>query len=218
MKTDTQIREDVFAELKWDPSISESEIGVSAKDGVVTISGNVASFAQKLAAEHAAERVSGVRALADELKVKLPTSRERSDTEIAHAALNALKWDTEVPDTRVKVRVENGWLWLEGDLEWQFEKEAAVRAVRYLAGVKGVTNALRVKPTHVSPFEVGQKIKAALVRSASFDAGRIVVEAKNGKVTLRGTVRSWAELKDAEQAAWAAPGVTSVDDRIAIGV
>ncbi len=218
MKTDTQIREDVFAELKWDPSISESEIGVAAKDGVVTISGNVASFAQKLAAEHAAERVSGVRALAGELKVKLPTSLERSDTEIAHAALNALKWDTEVPDTRVKVRVENGWLWLEGDLEWQFEKEAAVRAVRYLAGVKGVTNALRVKPTHVSPFEVSQKIKAALVRSASFDAGRIVVEAKNGKVTLRGTVRSWAELKDAEQAAWAAPGVTEVDDRIAIGV
>ena len=218
MKTDTQIREDVFAELRWDPSISESEIGVSTKDGVVTISGHVASFAQKLAAEHAAERVSGVRALAGELKVKLPTSRERSDTEIAHAAQNALKWDTEVPDTRVKARVENGWLWLEGDLEWQFEKEAAVRAVRYLAGVKGVTNALRVKPTHVSPFEVGQKIKAALVRSASFDAGRIVVEAKNGKVTLRGTVRSWAELKDAEQAAWAAPGVTEVDDRIAIGV
>jgi osmotically-inducible protein OsmY len=149
MKTDTQIREGVFAELRWDPSISESEIGVSVRDGVVTISGNVVSFEQKLAAERAAEWVRGVRALADELKVKLPTARERSDTEIAHAARDALKSDTQVPHARVKVRVENGWLWLEGNLEWQFEKEAAARAVRDLTGVKGVTNAIRVKPTHL---------------------------------------------------------------------
>jgi osmotically-inducible protein OsmY len=148
MKNDTQIREGVFAELRSDPSISESEIGVSVRDGVVTISGNVMSFEQKLTAERAAEWVSGVRALADELKVKLSTACERSDTEIAHAAVSALKSDTRMPHTRVKVRVDNGWLWLEGDLEWQFEKEAAASAVRDLTGVKGVTNAIRVKRTH----------------------------------------------------------------------
>lgn len=218
MKTDEKIREDIFNELKWDPRVAEAEIGISVKDGVATLSGNVASFAQKFAADRAAERVSGVKAIAEELKVKLPTAYERSDTEVAHAAVNALKWNIEVPDTQLKVKVENGWLWLEGDVEWQFQKEAAESAVRYLSGMKGVSNLIRVKPTLVSSFEVSKKIKDALVRSARFDAEHIVVEAKDGKVTLRGTVRSYAERKDAERAAWSAPGVSQVDDKIAIGV
>jgi osmotically-inducible protein OsmY len=218
MKTDAQIREEIFSELKWEPSIRDVEIGVAVKDGVATLSGNVATFAQKFAADRAAERVVGVRAVADELDVRLSNAQERSDTEIAHAVANVLKWDTEVPDEKVKARVDKGWIWLEGDVEWQFQKQAAERAVRYLTGVKGVTNTIRVKPTLASPFEVSKKIKDALLRSAQFDAERIVVEAQEGKVTLRGTVRSYAERKEAERAAWSAPGVTEVDDKIAIGV
>jgi osmotically-inducible protein OsmY len=218
MKTDAQIREAIHQELKWDPSIRDAEIGVAVKDGVATLSGNVSTFAQKFAADRAAERVTGVRALADELEVKLSDIANRTDTEIAHAVANVLKWDTEVPDERVKGRVDNGWIWLEGDVEWQFQKLAAERAVRYLTGVKGVTNTIRVKPQLASPFAVSKKIKEALVRNAEFDAEHIVVEAQDGKVTLRGTVRSYAERKQAERAAWSAPGVTEVEDKIAIGV
>lgn len=218
MKTDEKTRDDIYDELKWDPRLSDAEIGVAVKGGVATLSGNVATFAQKLAAERAAERVSGVKAIVEELKVKLPSAFERSDTEIAHAALSALKWNTEVPDERLKLKVEGGWLWLEGDVEWQFQKEAAERAVKFLTGVKGVTNFIAVKPKLTSPFEVSKKIKEALVRSAEFDANRIAVQAQEGKVTLRGTVRSYAERKDAERAAWSAPGVSEVEDRIAIEV
>lgn len=218
MKTDEKIREDIFEELKWDPRVADAEIGISVKGGVATLSGNVASFAQKFAAELAAERVSGVKAIADELKVKFAASYVPSDTEIAHAAVNALKWNIEVPDTQLKAKVENGWLWLEGDVEWQFQKEAAERAVRYLSGMKGVSNMIRVKPKLVSSFEISKKIKDALVRRAQFDAEHIVVRARDGKVTLSGTVRSYAERKDAERAAWSAPGVSQVDDKILIGV
>ena len=218
MKTDAEIRNDIFSELKWEPSVRDTEIGVAVKDGVATLSGNVTTFAQKFAADHAAERVAGVRAVADEITVKLPSTFERSDTEIAHAIANVLKWDTEVPDDKVKARVDKGWIWLEGDVEWQFQKQAAERAIRYLTGVKGVTNTIRVKPKLASPFEVSQKIKEALLRGAQFDAQRIVVEAQDGKITLRGTVRSYAERKEAARAAWSAPGVTEVEDKIAIGV
>ncbi|MEW5916369.1 MAG: BON domain-containing protein [Gemmatimonadota bacterium] len=217
MKTDAQIREEIFKELKWEPTIRDIEIGVSVKDGVATLSGNVRTFAQKFAADRAAERVAGVQVVADELNVKLTDGQERSDTEIAHAVANVLKWDSEVPDA-VKARVDNGWIWLEGDVEWQFQKEAAERAIRYLTGVRGVTNTVRIKPTLASPVEVSKKIKEALVRGAQFDADRIVVEAQAGKITLRGTVRSYAERKEAERAAWSAPGVTDVEDKIAIGV
>lgn len=218
MKTDIEIRNDIFTELRWDPVIRTLEIGVAVKDGVATLSGNVSTFAQKFAAAHAAERVSGVRAVADDITVQLPSAHERTDTEIAHAVANVLKWDTEVPDEKVIARVDKGWIWLEGDVEWQFQKQAAERAVRNLTGVKGVTNTVRVKPKLASSFEVSQKIKDALLRSAQFDAQRIVVEAQDGKITLRGTVRSYAERKEAERAAWSAPGVTEVEDKIAIGV
>ena len=217
MKSDSQLRADVLEELKWEPSIEESEVGVVAKDGVVTLTGYVESYAQKYAAERAAERVSGVRAIAADLKVKLPSSRERTDTDIAHTAVTALDWDIEVP-AGIKAKVENGWITLEGAVEWQFQKESAARVVRYLTAVRGVTNLISVKPKHASPFEVGQKIKDALRRSAELDANRVTVEAANGRVTLKGTVRSWAERLDVERAAWAAPGVTQVDDRLAIAL
>lgn len=217
MKSDSQLRADILEELKWDPRVNDAEIGVAVKDAVVTLTGFVDSYAQQYAAERAAERVGGVRALAEDLKVKLPGSHERTDTDIAHAAAAALDWDIEVPDG-IKTVVRNGWITLEGTVEWQYQKTAAERAVRYLNGVKGMSNLITVKPKRASTFEVGQQIKNALRRNAEIDAGHITVEAVDGKVTLKGKVRSWTERNDAEAAAWAAPGVTQVVDRIEIGV
>lgn len=217
MKNDSQLYRDVIDELRWDPRVNEAEIAVSAKDGVVTLTGTVESYAQKYAAERVVERITGVRAVADDLKVKLAGQLQRTDTEIAHAAINALRWDTEVPEDRITLKVENGWLTLKGDVEWNFQKTAAERDVRYLAGVKGISNLINVKPK-VSASEVKSKIEAALKRSAELDAQRIVVEAAEGKVVLKGSVRSWTERSDAERAAWAAPGVKEVDDRLTVAV
>lgn len=216
MKTDLQVQKDVIDELHWDPSIRDSEIGVAAKDGVVTLSGSIDSYAEKCAAERAAERVSGVRAVAEDLVVRPLVGFARSDTDIAHAVTRALKWDVQVPDDKIQATIENGWITLTGSVEWKYQKDAAERAVRYLAGVKGVGNLISIKPAHASKFEVGTKIKDALRRAAERDADRITVEASNGRVTLKGTVRSFAERMDAERAAWSAPGVTAVEDRIAI--
>ena len=218
MKTDTQLQRDVLDELKWQPSIKGAEIGVAAKDGVVTLTGFVDSYTQKLAAERATENMSGVRAVAEDLKVKLPYASQRTDTEIAHAALNALKWNIEVPDTRIKVRVEDGWITLEGDVDWQYQKSAAQDAVHYLIGVKGTRNNVVVRQPNASVNDVGRKILDAFKRSATIDAQKVSVEAQNGRVVLTGTVRSWAERQDAENAAWAAPGVAMVEDRIIVGV
>jgi len=218
MKTDMQLQRDVIEELAWQPNVREAEIGVACKNGVVTLSGFVDSYAQKYAAGRAAEHVIGVRAVADDLQVKLPRAFVRSDTDIAHAAVTALKWDVEVPDSRIQVLVDDGWVSLDGAVDWQFQRSATEKAVRYLTGVKGVINRISVQQPKVSAYEVNQRIEQALKRSAAVDADRITVDAKNGKVVLRGTVRSWAEREDAERAAWAAPGVSEVNDEIAVGI
>jgi osmotically-inducible protein OsmY len=215
MKNDVDLQRDVFDELKWEPAVHSTDIGVIVKDGVVTLEGVVDSYPEKWAAERAAKRVSGVKALALELEVKLPGFGKQSDADIAEAAENALKWDVLVPQDRIKVTVEKGFLTLEGQVDWEFQRSAAKRAVQYLTGVKGVANAITVKPK-VAPTDVKAQIEAALKRNAILDAQQIKVQADGGKVTLRGNVRSWAERDEAEAAAWAAPGVNEVTDFIAV--
>jgi len=216
-KSDVQVQRDVIDELRWDPAVGPSEVGVAAKGGVVTLTGAVSSVAMKFAAIRAAERVAGVKALAEDLVVDVPSIFKRSDTEIAHAAVAALTWNAEVPSDRIKVRVDDGWLILDGELDWEFQRSAATKSVRSMTGVRGVTNNLKLKPHAFAP-DVRDRIQAAIKRSAEVDAKRISVEAMDGRVILRGTVRSWAERQDAERAAWSAPGVTAVDDQIAINV
>ena len=216
MKTDSQLQRDVLDQLTWEPSIREAEIGAAVKEGVVTLSGYVDTFAEKWATTRAVERLNGVKAVADNLEVKLPSSHVRSDTDIAHAAVRALEWDVQVPHDKIKMTVRDGWVTLEGAAEWQYQQIAAERTVRFLTGVIGVTNLIAVKPRHASSLDVSGKIHETLRRSAELDAGRITVEAHDGSVTLKGTVRSYAERRDAERAAWGAPGVTTVDDRIAV--
>lgn len=215
IKNDSQLQRDIVEELRWDPQTSLCEIGVAVGDGVVTLSGSVASYAQKLAAERAAGRVAGVRAIAEDLSVNLDAPWMRTDVAIAHAAVDALRWDTQVPDDRMQVRVEDGWITLTGDVTWKFQSRAAEHAVRFLTGVRGLTNLVHVR-TSASVAMVKSKIEEALERHAEIDARLIEVEAVDGKVTLKGSVHSWAERHDAESAAWAAPGVTAVDDRLTI--
>lgn len=215
MRSDMDVQREVMNELKWDPVTKNAEVAVSVRDGVVVLAGAVDSFAVKYAAPRAAERVGGVRGIADELEVRLASEHRRSDTDLAHQVVNALRWDVLVPDERIKARVENGWVWLEGEVEWAYQRDAAYRAVRNLTGVRGVSNLVAIK-THVSTFDVSARIKDALRRHAELDARQIEVEAKEGTVTLRGTVHSWAERREAEHAAWGAPGVTRVDDRLVV--
>jgi osmotically-inducible protein OsmY len=217
IKSDAQLQSDVQEELVWDPSVGRSEIGVACKNGVVTLSGQVANYAQKYAAIKAAERVSGVKVVADELAVNVPFSFKRTDMEIGHAVADALRWDVEVPDSRIKARVDEGWVWLDGEVEWAYQRSAAERAVRYLTGVKGVTNSITISKRPSIP-DVKSRIESALKRTAESDAAHIKVEAANGSVTLSGRVRSWAARQDAERAAWSAPGVTSVRDDLSIAL
>ena len=217
IKTDAQLQRDIIDELRWDPSVGAAEIGVAAKNGVVTLSGQVDSFAKKYAAVRAAERVAGVRAIAEELKVVLPGSFKRTDTDLAHVVASTLKWDVQVPDEKVKARVEDGWVWLEGEVDWQYQSGAAERAIRNLTGVKGVTNLLQIRKRASIP-DVKQHIESALKRHAELDAKKISIEASDGRVTLKGKVRSWTERQDAELAAWSAPGVTNVDDELLVEV
>ena len=219
MKTDMQLQKDVIDELKWQPKTRDAEIGVAAKDGVITLTGTATSYVQKFEAARLVERVSGVRAVADELEIKLPNTSVRSDTDIAHSAVTAMKWNIEVPDNRIITRVQDGWVTLHGDVDWQYQKKATEETVQYLTGVKGVNNLIVVKQPKVAPEVVKQQIADALKRSATVDAARVIVESRNnGTVVLRGTVRSWTERNDAERAAWATPGVAMVEDELAVGV
>lgn len=214
-RTDEEIQREVLEELKWEARIQPNEIGVAVNNGVVTLTGQVDTFMKKLAARDAALRVQGVKAVANDIEVRLPGMSERTDTDLARAAEEALLWDVEVPADKVKVSVSNGWVTLMGEVEYGFQKTAAERAINRLAGVKGVTNLITVKP-RVSPTEVKQDIEKALVRNAQTDAQHIKVEVEGRKVILRGTVSSYAEKEAAEYTAWAEPGVTEVEDDILV--
>ncbi|MFL5658437.1 MAG: BON domain-containing protein [Ktedonobacteraceae bacterium] len=216
-RTDEQIQADVLEELKWDTRVRPNEIGVAVKDGVVTLTGWVDSYLKKIAAEEAAHRVRGVKAVANDIEVRLPTSSERTDADLAKAALNALEWEAAIPADKLDVTVSKGWVTLKGEVEYGFQKRLAERVVERLSGVKGVTNLIAVKP-RLSPEDLKQNIEKALVRNAETDARRITVEVEGSKVILRGTVRSYAEKKAAEDAAWAAPGVSEVENRIVISL
>jgi osmotically-inducible protein OsmY len=214
-RTAEQIQRDVQDELRWDARLQPNEIGVIVKYGVVMLTGWVDSYVKKWAAERAAVRVAGVRAVANDIEVKLPASAERTDADIAAAAVMALQWDALIPDEQVKVRVSEGRVTLGGEVEWQYQKRAAERAVRGLTGVRAVTNLISIRPrTLPSPEELKREISAALVRNVEIDAQRMTVDVVDDRVILGGTVRSWAERREADQAAWSAPGVTDVVNNI----
>jgi osmotically-inducible protein OsmY len=213
--TDAQIQREVLEELRWDARLQPNEIGVSVRDGVVTLSGEVESYIKKWAAERAAQRVRGVRAIANDIQVTLPTDDRRSDADIAAAAVRALEWNTLVPDEQIKITVSNGWVTLRGEVGWDYQRREAERAVRNLPGVVGVSNLIVVKSTAV-PEDLKRRIERALVRSAETDAQNIEVRIDGDRVILDGTVRSWVEKHEAERIAWSAPGVTSVENRIVV--
>jgi len=209
MKTDAQLQKDILAELAWDPAISATEVGVIVKDGVVTLTGNLTNYSEKYAAERAVQRVNGVKALAVEIEVRLSPSYKRSDTDIAAAAQRALDWNVAVPVNCIQPMVENGWITLSGEVEWDYQRKAGERSVRDLFGVVGVTNLVKVKPK-VSSSDIEKSIHDALARQADREAKQLQILVDGSRVTLRGKVHSWAELRAVQGAAWAAPGVSAV--------
>lgn len=217
MKTNRQLQQDVIDELRFEPSIEASSIGVEAKDGVVTLAGHVDSYAQKWAAETAAQRVAGVKGVVDEIDVKLPDASKRSNVEIAEAASNALEWNAVVPKRAVKIVVDDGIVTLSGEVDWAFQRTAAVAAVRNLIGVRAVSDQITLKLKDASVRDIKHKIHSALHRLAQIDADAISVDVDGSSVTLNGSVDSWSERMAARNAAWAAPGVRNVVDNLTVG-
>jgi osmotically-inducible protein OsmY len=215
MRSDSEIEKNVKAELEWDPDLDATDIAVSVKNGVVTLTGFVKSYTDRYEAETAAKRVAGVVAVANDIEVRMPSVDERPDPDIAREAAAAIKSQLPISSENIKIIVKNGWVTLEGEVEWQYQRQTAENVVRRIKGVKGVSNTILLKP-RAEPTEVKRKIQEALRRSAEVDANRIEVEARGGEVVLKGTVRSWIEREEAERAAWAAPGVTKVEDRILV--
>jgi osmotically-inducible protein OsmY len=215
MKTDTQIQQDVIAELSWEPSVEATDIGVEVKNGVVTLSGHVSSYAHKWDAECAAQRVAGVKALAVEMDVKLPGSNKRNDADIAQSARDALQWTSYWPKESIKVKVEGGWVTLSGEVNWEFQRRAAASAVRYVNGVKGLSDNISIRPAATSNA-VKADIEASLKRRAQSDANKISVDVRGNDVTLSGTVSSWSERELARHSAWGSAGVRNVVDNMSL--
>jgi osmotically-inducible protein OsmY len=215
MKSDIQIQQDVMDQLKWEPGLNAAEIGVAVKNGIVTLSGIVDAYSKKIAAEDAAKKIAGVKAVAEDIQVGMSPNFRKTDAEIADAVVFALKWHASIPDEKIKVKVEEGIVSLEGELEWDYQRKEAVRVVEKLAAVRRINNYIRLKP-YLKPENIKDKIEAAFSRSATIDSGRVSVVIDGSKVILHGSVRSMAEHDDAENAAWAAPGVTSVENDLVL--
>lgn len=213
MRTDAQIQQDVMAQLKWSPLLSASDIGVSVKDGVVTLSGHVDTYAKKLQAEKETKKVIGVKAIAEEIHVGLSPGSKKTDAEIAKAVLHSMRWNTTIPDELIKIKVEEGIVTLEGEVNWEYQRKSAENAVAKLTGVRSVLNSITIKQK-VAPDDLKQRIKAAFQRNATLDASNIEVEVIGGLALLKGRVRSFAEKEDAEHAVWSAPGVVKVENKL----
>ncbi len=218
MKTNEELRNDVMDEIKWDPELRNvaTEIGVAAKDGVVTLSGVVDTYWRKISAEKAAQRVRGVRVVACDIEVKLGLIGKKTDTEIAEAVRNALGWNSAIIDDEIEVKVDNGWVYLDGKVAFDYEKRYAQECVEELVAVIGVTNNIQLETKPIDTKDLQRKIAAAYHRSATIDSSSIKIDTTGSKVTLHGNVRSWAERKEAENIAWTAPGVLAVDNKIEI--
>jgi osmotically-inducible protein OsmY len=215
MKADLEIQKDVMDELKWEPMLNATELGVAVKDGVVTLTGTVSNYSKKFAAENATWRVKGVKAVAEELEVKLAGGDLLTDSEVASSVINTLRWNTVIPDDQVKIKVSNGWVYLGGEVDWNFQKEAAMNAIRGLKGVRGVANEITVK-TRLQSTDIKENIRKALERKADIEADNIRVETIGDHVVLKGSARSWNERKTIAHAAWSTPGVGMVEDKIVI--
>jgi len=215
MKSDIELQRDVMDEILWDPMLHAAEIGVIVKQGVVTLVGNVKNYAEKIAAENAAKRVKEVNAVIMDINIRMANECQRTDKDLTTAAMNALKWSSFVPEDRITLRIENGWITITGDVEWQFQKESATSAVEHLVGVRGVSNFIKVRPI-LNTILVKDVIKKALERSADIDADKIDIELSGGKILLTGKVRSWGQRKEVERAVWATPGVIDVNDQLTI--
>ncbi|MGN6394410.1 MAG: BON domain-containing protein [Mucilaginibacter sp.] len=215
MKTDVEIQKDVMDELRWQPFLQSSEIGVAVKNGIVTLSGQVDNYGKKLSAENAAKKVAGVKAVAEDIQVGISPTYRKTDAEIAAAVVNALKWHTAIPDDSIKIKVEDGVVRLEGEVEWDFQRTSAKNAVQYLTGVRSVINLITVKPK-LSADDLEKKIRAAFHRSATIDADKVTVSVTGSKAILSGKVRSFAEKQEAEDSVWAAPGVLSVESKLIV--